>query len=76
MIAYSRGSNSLAGAASLKHRMPATIGTFRTHLDIAQWLEQQPDKLSVAGSTPVIRLLCKQLGTTSDPGLAPTNPAR
>ena len=42
MIAYSRGSQSLAGAASLKHRMPAVIGTFRIQPDIAQWVEQQP----------------------------------
>lgn len=37
MIAYSRGSNRLAGTASLKHRMPAVTGTFRAHLDIAHW---------------------------------------
>ena len=37
MIAYSRGSNRLAGAASLKNRMPVMIGTFRIHLDIAHW---------------------------------------
>lgn len=56
MIAYSRGSNSLAGAASLKHRMPAMIGAFQNHLDIAQWKSHQPPKLWDAGSTPVIRL--------------------
>jgi hypothetical protein len=54
MIAYSRGSNCLAGAASLKHRMPADVRTFCAHLDIAQMAEQQPHKLSVAGSTPAI----------------------
>ena len=59
MIAYSRGSKRLAGAASLRNRMPAVSGAFCTHLDIAQWIEQQPDKLSVAGSTPVIPTLCQ-----------------
>lgn len=58
MIAYSRGSTSLAGAASLKSRMPAVRGAFCNHLDIAQWIEQQPDKLSVTGSTPVIPKRC------------------
>ena len=75
MIAYSRGSRRLAGAASLKHRMPAMMGIFCTNLDIAQWIEQQPKKLSVAGSTPVIPLLCKQL-IASNPGLAPAGCAR
>ena len=37
MIAYSRGSKRLAGAAPLGNRMPAVRGAFRTHLDIAQW---------------------------------------
>jgi hypothetical protein len=55
--------------------MPATLGAFR-HLDIAQWVEQQPDKLSVAGSNPVIRLLFKQLATKSNPGWAPAGRAR
>ena len=42
MIAYSRGSQCLAGAASLRNRMPAMIRAF-THLtEIAQWIEQQP----------------------------------
>ena len=54
MLAYSRGSNCLAGAAPLEHRVPAVVGSFCPNLDIAQWVEQQPDKLSVAGSTPVI----------------------
>ncbi len=56
MIAYSRGSKRLAGAAPLEYRMPA-IGGLCTHLDIAQWKEQQPDKLWAAGSIPAIRLL-------------------
>ena len=55
MLAYSRGSNCLAGAAPLEHRVPATVGSFRSHLDIAQWVEQQPRKLCVAGSNPAIR---------------------
>lgn len=55
MIAYSRGSKRLAGAGSPSHRMPAVDRSF-THLsEIAQWVEQQPQKLSVAGSTPVLR---------------------
>ncbi len=58
MIAYSRGSQRLAGAASLKNRMPAMIGAFRTHPDIAHWVEQQPLALSVAGSTPAIQPRC------------------
>jgi hypothetical protein len=37
MIAYSRGSQRLAGAASLKHRMPAMVGALRIQSDIAQW---------------------------------------
>ena len=52
MIAYSRGSKRLAGAASLKHRMPAMVRYCSSLWGIAQWVEQQPDKLSVAGSTP------------------------
>ena len=71
MLAYSRGSNRLAGAAPLEHRVPVVVGSFGSNLDIAQWVEQQPEKLSAAGSTPAIRTLCKQLATTSDPGWAP-----
>ncbi len=56
MIAYSRGSQRLAGAASLKHRMPAMVGALSIPPDIAQWVEQQP-KLCVAGSTPAIHRL-------------------
>lgn len=70
MLAYSRGSNCLAGAAPLEHRVPAIIRSFCPNLDIAQWVEQQPFKLSVAGSTPAIRSLCKQLAT-GDPGRVP-----
>ena len=54
MIAYSRGSVRLAGAASMKHRVPAMIGAFR-HVDIAHWVEQQIDNLSAAGSNPAIQ---------------------
>jgi hypothetical protein len=76
MIAYSRGSNRLAGAASLKNRMPAIVGTFRIHPDIAQLVEQQTHNLWAAGSTPVIQLLCNQQLNPSDPGLAPATLAR
>ena len=69
MNTYSLGSKCLAGAAPLEHRVPVVVGSFCTHLDIAQWVEQQPEKLSFLGSTPNIHPLCKQL--TSDPGWAP-----
>jgi hypothetical protein len=68
MLAYSRGSNCLAGAAPLEHRVPAVVGSFCPNLDIAQWVEHRPDKPTVAGSTPAIRLLCKQRATLSNPG--------
>jgi hypothetical protein len=68
MLAYSRGSNHLAGAAPLEHRVPAIVGSFCPNLDIAQWVEHRPDKPKVAGSSPAIRLLCKQLANLSDPG--------
>ena len=71
MIAYSRGSNRLAGAASLKNRMPAIVGTFRIHPDIAQMAEQQTRNLWAAGSTPVIQSLCDKQPKPSDPGLTP-----
>ena len=75
MLAYSRGSKRLAGAAPLEHRMPAIIGPFCPNLDIAQWVEQQTINLYVAGSSPAIRSLCKQL-TTSEPGRVPAVHAR
>ena len=68
MLAYSRGSKRLAGAAPLEHRVPAAVGSFCSQLDIAQWVERQPNTLLVAGSTPAIRTLCEQLATTSTPG--------
>jgi hypothetical protein len=71
MLAYGRGSNRLAGAAPLEHRVPVIVGSFCPNLDIAQWVERQTDTLLAAGSNPAIRTLCKQLATTSDPGLAP-----
>lgn len=76
MIAYSRGSNRLAGAASLKNRMPAIVGTFRIHPDIAQLVERQTPNLRAAGSIPVFQLLCNQQLNPSDPGLAPATLAR
>lgn len=75
MLAYSRGSNRLAGAAPLEHRVPANVGSFRANLDIAQWVEHRSDKPTVVGSNPAFQLLCKQL-TTSDPGWAPANSTR
>jgi hypothetical protein len=76
MLAYSRGSNRLAGAAPLEHRVPAAVGSFCSNLDIAQWVERQTDNLLAAGSTPAIRTLCKQLATTSEPGRIPAVHAR
>jgi hypothetical protein len=76
MITYSQGSKCLAGAAPLEHRVPVAVGSFCTHLDIAQWVEQQPEELMAVGSTPTIHLLCKQRATTSDPGWAPAPRAR
>ena len=76
MIAYSRGSNRLAGAASLKNRMPAIVGTFRIHPDIAHWTEQQTLNLRAAGSIPAIHSLCEKQLNPSDPGLAPAALAR
>jgi hypothetical protein len=57
MIANSRGFQYLAGAASLKYRMPAIVDSFPL-LDVAQMAEQQPDKLSVAGSNPALQPWC------------------
>src|ERR1039457_1741808 len=76
MVAYSRGSNRLAGAASLKNRMPAIVGAFRIHPGIAQLAEQQTRNLWAAGSTPAIQLLCEKQPDPSDPGLAPAALAR
>ena len=57
MIAYSRGSQRLAGAASMKLPHAGVMGAFCNLLNIAQLVEQQPDKLWVAGSTPAIQPL-------------------
>lgn len=54
MIAYSRGSKCLAGAASLRNRMPANRWSFASTRD-SSMVEQQPFKLWVAGSNPVLR---------------------
>ena len=70
MLAYSRGSNRLAGAAPLEHRVPAAVGSFCPNLDIAQWVERQTDNLLAAGSTPAIQ------ATTSEPGWIPAVHAR
>ena len=69
MLAYSRGSKCLAGAAPMEHRVPANVGSFCANLDIAQWKERQTRNLLVAGSTPAIRTLVTQ--QTSEPGRAP-----
>ena len=76
MLAYSRGSKRLAGAAPLEHRVPAVVGSFCPNLDIAQWVEHRSDEPRVAGSSPAIRLLCKQLATLSNPGRVPALLAR
>jgi hypothetical protein len=76
MLAYSRGSNRLAGAAPLEHRVPAVVGSFCANRDIAQWVEHRSVKPKVAGSSPAIRLLCKQLATMSEPGWVPAIHAR
>ena len=76
MIAYSRGSNRLAGAASLKNRMPAIVGAFRVHPDKAQLTEQQADNLRATGSIPVIHTLSEKQLNPSDPGLIPATLAR
>ena len=70
MIASSRGSNSRAGAASLKHRMPAIIGAFRSNRDCSSVAEQQPDKLWDASSTLAAASLFKTASQPSEPGLA------
>ena len=54
MIAYSRGSQTLAGAASMKLTHAGVMRTFCNQLNIAQSEEQQTCNLSVAGSTPAI----------------------
>lgn len=56
MIANRRGSQTLAGAASLRNRMPAVVGTFSCQTDIAHLVERQPSKLLAAGSNPAIHL--------------------
>ena len=59
-IAYSRGSKRLAGAASLRHRMPAIEGDFHLDTEIAQWVEQQTCNLWVVGSNPAFSANTKQ----------------
>jgi hypothetical protein len=58
MNAYSRGSKPLAGAASVKLPHAGVTRAFCDQLNIAQWVEQQPSKLWVAGSTPAIQPNC------------------
>jgi hypothetical protein len=76
MLAYSRGSKRLAGAAPMGSRVPATVGAFCSHVDIAQWVEHQPIKLTVAGSNPVIQPLRQKRANPSNPGWAPADRSR
>jgi hypothetical protein len=72
MIAYSRGSKRLAGAASLRYGVPAIVGAFSATRGYSSSEERQPFKLPAVGSIPAIQanaLTCKV--TTSDPGFAP-----
>jgi hypothetical protein len=55
-IAKSRGSQHLTGAAALRYRMPAMVdfpGDGHSSM-----VEQQPDKLLVAGPIPAFRSNC------------------
>ena len=74
MIANSRGFQSLAGAASLKYRMPAIVDTFPL-LDVAQMVEQQPGKLSVAGSNPRKPMVLDKASSNNQLNRAPLLPA-
>ena len=67
MIAYSRGSTCLAGAASLKYRMPAMNRTSIPSKDIAQWIEQQPDTLWVGVRLPLSMPTQKRVNQASLP---------
>ena len=58
MITKSRGSKYLAGAASLKYRMPVVAGTFH-RTGNSSVVEQQIWNLWVAGSTPAFRPVCE-----------------
>ena len=64
MIAYSRGSKRLAGAASLKHRMPAIIRASRGHLVKAQWQSNSLISCRLRVRIPLTN------SKTSDPGFA------
>ena len=55
MIAYSRGSQPLAGAASVKLPHAGVMRAFCANLDIAQWKSDSLEKLYVAGSNPAIQ---------------------
>ena len=55
-IAKSRGSQHLTGAAALRYRMPAMVDF--PCVGHSSTVEQQPDKLWVAGSDPVFRSNC------------------
>jgi len=59
MIAYSRGCQNLAGAASSKKRKPAMVGDFRIRPCVARLAEQQTDNLWATGFDSVIQTLRK-----------------
>ena len=75
MIAYSRGSERLAGAASLKYRVPAMIWSFRRACSLTE--ERQPVRLEATGSTPVWRPLSSSMveQQTDNLRVAGSNPA-
>jgi hypothetical protein len=54
MTAKCRASQNLAGAASLKHRVPVGLRRSLSPTDIAQWVEHQAHNLTVVGSNPAI----------------------
>ncbi len=58
MIIYSRGSKHLAGAASLKHRVPMVGNRFPDQRDSSK-VEHQLSQLSVMGSNPVLNCLSR-----------------
>ena len=66
MIAYSRGSKRLAGAASLKYGVPAIVGAFSVHCGYSSLVERQPDKLLAAGSNPAIQANAVQTATHTE----------
>lgn len=66
MIAYSRGCERLAGAASLKYGVPAIVRAFSFHCGYSSLVERQPDKLLAAGSNPAIQANAVQTATHTE----------